>query len=596
NNTAPFDLPPKTALNDPVTVPSPGDGTSVAVLDSSPRYSARTNMDIETVNAKFAEIVKHFNDEETTEQTLEARATSLNTKVDAYTKADAAVADQVKQHNAKVDALQTRIDAHNAAPHVFELPDQQAAADAYEAEANELNGEKNTLNAEQSSIQAEQTKLDTEEGSLSTEKDGLQKDVDSFSRALTALQSDEQHLERDRLNVLAAMAADEEDFAARQSVAGFEWALAPRESPAAAEMAQGGDAPRPADASDPSVQSGSATQPDPAVENSAGGDMPARTPQNSVIDSYAQQHGVTVIRQPVRVRLSPQTMRSLTPGQAKQMAPSSTYQGLVREPSGKYRAIEVVAAGSGYNAGQKAFNDAVTNGGQAHAVLDGRPIVIDAVDTVIDPGPGAEPAPTPSPQSTPTPTPSRNDKHPDCRDEKPAGAADLPNLGWVLYDPLGPNKRGTGMEACLVGYSPPHETDPKVDPAGWDDAVRRAGMLLQLDPEDHTPISRCHFLAARFGGSNDDPRNFTACWQTPVNVGANGMSAAEFEVATGLKEGLVVSFSELADYNTDRSDTPSSYTAIAYGQEPGTSALVPLWSESIWNAKEIDGEMANLGN
>ena len=73
----PAGSPHKAALADPVTVPSPGDGTSVAVLDSSPRYSARTNMDIETVNTKFAEIVKHFNDDETTEQALEDRATSL---------------------------------------------------------------------------------------------------------------------------------------------------------------------------------------------------------------------------------------------------------------------------------------------------------------------------------------------------------------------------------------------------------------------------------------------------------------------------------------------------------------------------------------
>lgn len=593
----PVGSPHKSALADPITVPSPGDGTSVAVLDPSPRYSARTNMDVATVNAKFAEIVKHFDEDEATEQSLETRATSFNTKADAYNKEDAAVADKVKQHNAKVDALQARIDAHNAAPHTFVIPDQEAAAAAYEAEANELNGEKNTLNAEQSSIQAEETKLDTEEGGLATEKEQLQKDIDTFSRALAALQNEEQQLERDRLNVLAEMAADE-DFAAQQAVGPSAWGLAPRESPGATAMAQGGDAPRPADESDPSVQSGSAPQSDPAVEGSAGGDLPSRAPQNSAIDSYARQRGVTVIQQPVQVRLSPQTMRSLTPEQAKQISPSITYQGLVREPSGKYRAIEVVSPGSGFNAGQKAFNEAIAHGGQAQALLNGRSVAIDSVDTVIDPGPGAEPAPSPSPsaQSTPAPTPSRDDKHLDCRDEKPAGAADLPNKGWVEYYPLGRNDRATGMEACLVGYSPPHETDPRVNPAGWDDAVRRAGMLLELDPEDPTPVSRCHFLAARFGGSNEDRRNFTTCWQTPVNVGASGMSAAEFAVAFGLKEGLVVSFSEMAVYNTDQSDTPSSYTVIAYGQKPGTSDLEPIWSEPIWNAKEIHGEMANIGN
>jgi len=76
----------------------------------------------------------------------------------------------------------------------------------------------------------------------------------------------------------------------------------------------------------------------------------------------------------------------------------------------------------------------------------------------------------------------------------------------VVYFPLGHNGRGTGMLACLFGYDKKTDTNPQVTPVGWDAAVRRAGQLMQLDPEDRNPLAACHFLAARFDGSNSDKR------------------------------------------------------------------------------------------
>jgi hypothetical protein len=48
-------------------------------------------------------------------------------------------ADLCTDQIAALEAVKAQIDAHNAAPHVFLIPDQQAAANAYNAEAQQLN-------------------------------------------------------------------------------------------------------------------------------------------------------------------------------------------------------------------------------------------------------------------------------------------------------------------------------------------------------------------------------------------------------------------------------------------------------------------------
>jgi hypothetical protein len=68
---------------------------------------------------------------------------------------------------AAVADLEARIDAHNAQPHVFELPDQQAAYDAYNAEAASLNAEKAGVAAKlQSCLEAMETLADGSNTSL----------------------------------------------------------------------------------------------------------------------------------------------------------------------------------------------------------------------------------------------------------------------------------------------------------------------------------------------------------------------------------------------------------------------------------------------
>jgi len=74
------------------------------------------------------------------------------------------------------------------------------------------------------------------------------------------------------------------------------------------------------------------------------------------------------------------------------------------------------------------------------------------------------------------------------------------------------------------------------------------------------------------------------------------MSGLENAVATELKSGRVVEFTERADYESPASDTPIGYDTGAFSQVPGTSRLEPVGSPYIPNTKLIDGEEENIGN
>ncbi|NUP48442.1 MAG: hypothetical protein HOW97_14205 [Catenulispora sp.] len=522
---------------------------------------------------------------------LDERTTAFNEEADTYDQQATANDEKTTQFNAKAADHEAKVDAHNAEPHTF-TPDQAAEAAAYDAEADALNSEKTALEAEKSSLQTEQDRLNSEKDKLTTEKDAIQKDLDAFASTVEGLTTEVQQLDNDRLSLLEEVAADEQALADRQSAPSTE-------SFGAADAAAGGDAPQPPDESgapapaprqtrqtDPTAPA----QPDPQLTESTGGDVPSRSGQNSALDSYAAQHHVTVDERPVAVRLTPQTVHSLTPEQAAQISLSTTFQGLVREPSGNYEAVEVLAPGTTFGPGDVAFYDAVNGGGKAIGLVNGSQIVIDKVGAVQYRGAPAatgDPGATAPPQDQNEPT--------DCTKRKPAGADALPKDGWVEYWPLGPNDRAQGMEACLVDAGKVQDTAPDVNIAGWDPAVKRAYAMFGTPPAKN-PLAKCHFLAARFGGSNKDQRNFTACWQEPVNNSA--MKSFENLVAKKMlaRAGLIVTFVESAVYDQASSDTPSEYWLIAVGQVPGTDELIPVESLPIPNEKLIDGKEQTIGN
>lgn len=67
---------------------------------------------------------------------------------------------------AAAEAIVAQIQAHNAQPHLFELPDQQAAYEAYNAEAAALDAQRNTIKANlQTCLDAMEALADSQNGS-----------------------------------------------------------------------------------------------------------------------------------------------------------------------------------------------------------------------------------------------------------------------------------------------------------------------------------------------------------------------------------------------------------------------------------------------
>ncbi|GLY68833.1 hypothetical protein [Amycolatopsis taiwanensis] len=280
---------------------------------------------------------------------LETQIDGHNDKVATHDEAVEALDGRASAHSANVDSLNQRIAAHNAEPHVFQLPQQAGQSAAYDAEAAELNSEKAQLDAEGAQLQSEKSQLDNEGSQLDAEEQQQRAQVTAFNQEGLQLAAECQQL----LQSLAA---------ALDSPAGV-----PRAAPA-----PGGDQGRPTPAL--------AQQPRQVAGD--GGDPVSRVRQNEALDAYGKANGVEVDKRPVWARLTPGAVRNLPPSASTTLHVTRTYDGLVRKPTGRYRALVVPSPTTGITPGQKGFDDAVRTGGPAVATRDGQQIIIDEVVTV----------------------------------------------------------------------------------------------------------------------------------------------------------------------------------------------------------------------
>jgi hypothetical protein len=114
-----------------------------------------------------------------------------------------------------------------------------------------------------------------------------------------------------------------------------------------------------------------------------GGDSLSKQKENAALDAYARDNGVQVIKNQTKVNLTPETYSKLSPADAAKLKPTGRYfDGLIRKPNGHYKALEIKTGSGKYDAGQRAFDDAIRNGGQATATLDRQEIIIDEVELV----------------------------------------------------------------------------------------------------------------------------------------------------------------------------------------------------------------------
>lgn len=491
-----------------VAVPLTG-GVDLSVLD--PRLIA----EMDQVEARVLEEEQQAQQLQQQEQQNASQIQANNQQADSVNQQISAWNTQADSLNQQAAALEQRIEAHNAEPHTFQLPDQEAEAQAYQAEADELQSEQSqlesqqsTLNQQQSAISAEQNQVQTQAQQLNNAKQQLDQQVTALNTETEQLAAQVQQLLQ---QIVSALQTAQQDDGTQ---------LAP---------AAGGDQGRPADTgADGSVDDGQA--------GDDGGDPSSPTTVDDALEKYGAENGVAVDPQPVQVLLSPATVTRLSPGTAAELSPYRTYDGLVPNPDGlSYTALEVVAPG----AAPDPFAQAINQGGGATAEVDGKPVVITRVQTVpggrVGPAAPTVPAVAPaivallqdngraeqpdSPTSAdqdddplpygaemPRPLPWETSTDPANKPrERPQRCTD----NWQDYGPLqtvtfdgATGQRATGAEACVVSTSD----------------IGRASLgfaLFGLHTDEG--MARCHLIGHNLNGSDTELGNFVPCYQNPTN-------------------------------------------------------------------------------
>lgn len=451
---------------------------------------------------------------------LEQKASDLSTKLDAL--------------NEQAAALSEQIDAHNAEPHTFELPDQAAQAEAYDAEAEQLQARQNQLRSRLNELNSDKSALAAQENKLESEATQLDNQKQRIAAQITAYDSDVEQLEA-RIQQLLQQVAEALQVAAAEQLGG-----------SGGRQAAGGDQGRPA-----------RTFQDDGQAGDDGGDPSSPKPIDDALDRYSEDNDVSVYRQPVRVLLTPGAVSHLQPDTAAGLSPSRIYDGLAPDPGSTflesnqtYTALEVVAPG----AEPDPFARAINQGGRATVVVDGRMLVITKVQTVPggrpSPEPPTAPAPDPailallqetgqielpgtrtSPGQDPDPLPKGiemlrplpGENSPDSGN-KPRERPERCTENWQDYGPLQPvvhegrrGQRATGAEACVVSVNP----------------APRPGLGFDLfGLRTDEGMARCHLIGHDLNGSDKDLRNFVPCYQDPTN---NAWMYWRFEYRIGLQ-------------------------------------------------------------
>jgi len=233
----------------------------------------------------------------------------------------------------KRQSLDKRMDDHNAK--VASYPNREAPAqiaDAMNAEAQALNSERGSLNAE----------------------------IDAYNTDLSAYVNGLREVEGEALAIIR-----EVDHVWQAWLDTWPKPLVIRQVP-------GVDSVRP--------KGGLNRGPDGKYRSGNGGDRVATGRERAALDAYERDHGVTVIKGQVHAYLTSETRGKLSPADEAKLNKYRKFDGLVLLPNGHYRGIEVKTAGTGLEAPQRIFDEAIKfHGGQAYTYLNGKKVVIDEV-------------------------------------------------------------------------------------------------------------------------------------------------------------------------------------------------------------------------
>ncbi|MEY9927757.1 putative nucleic acid-binding Zn-ribbon protein [Catenulispora sp. GP43] len=365
----------------PPAMPSPLDSSGPAQVQAlEQKYETDAQNDEQKANQLADEktsLEQRASDVQNRESTLATQASNLENQSNALT--------------SQVQTLNSEIDAHNAEPHTFQLPDQEAAYAAYNEEKASLDAQKTNLQNQINALTAQSDKLQSDQAKADADQTQLETDVQTHNDAVSALENDVSQLENERQEILSQIDDLLQNYADAQP-----------DGEADAPAAEGGDESEPPAAAAPPAQA--QALPSSGGDEAAPGDT-EYTPTGSGTDTGPSGSGsapapaaAAPTQAPVTVTLSPSTVKGLPASQAENIEPSETFDGLIPEANGDYAAEEAEPpAGQSAPPSRKAFADAVNNGGKATTSIGGRPATIDRVVPVTSEPAADEGGDTPRP-------------------------------------------------------------------------------------------------------------------------------------------------------------------------------------------------------
>lgn len=346
----------------PPAVPPPFDASGPAQVQALAQQYAN---DVKTDQQKADQL-------QTEKGTLDQRAGDIQSREDALTSQATDLKTKADALEKQAEDLDAAITAHNNAPHVFTLPDEEAEYEAYNAEKARLDAQKAALQSQLDGLNGQITKLQGDKSKADADQAQLDADIETHNDAVSALEQDVSRLADERRQMLGRIAELMQNFADVQQAC-------------TCSAATGADEAEPPAAAAPPPQA--------RALPSGGGDQaaPARSPYKQVGGAAAASgasgpgaSGPTpapiVNPTPVRVTLTPSTVSGLSAKQTEDLSPSETFDGLIPEGNGNYAAAQVQPPpGASVPPGQKAFSDVINDGGKATTSIGGKPVTVDRV-------------------------------------------------------------------------------------------------------------------------------------------------------------------------------------------------------------------------
>jgi predicted nucleic acid-binding Zn-ribbon protein len=345
------------AADPPPALSAPDPGNVAQPVGANSDLPAQLNAKIEAADQQAAALQQK-------EDSLKQQVDTHNQAVDSNNQAESTCEQQIATLAQEEQDLETQIDTHNAEPHEFEIPDQEAEANAYQAEADSLNSQKSDLQAQSGQLTAQQENLDSQATQLDTEEGQLSEQIDEAN-------SEAQQLATERQQLLQQVAT-----AMQNLIDNYEQA-----TEQGAQSVAGGDS---------TSSPGQSLSADSTADD--GGDTANPTAAQQAISDYAASHDIDIDMQPVKVYQSPQSVSGLNPSVAARIPLSNDYSGVFRNPDGTYSAVRLTHFGAPETKPDADFDKRINAGGRAIAIVNGQKITITKVVNVAStPAVGAVP-------------------------------------------------------------------------------------------------------------------------------------------------------------------------------------------------------------